>query len=105
MSQKESKNPQDFQMQAEEAASQGNWKTATEFYAQCVEQRAAELALIHSVQQGLSAKLEMQSIYDLVGDKLRDTFNAQVVMISQYDPNTRKVLHHYAIEKGQHLHI
>jgi serine phosphatase RsbU (regulator of sigma subunit) len=105
MSQKESKNPQDFQAQAEKAALQGDLKIAIEFYAQCVEQRTAELALIHSVQQGLSAKLEMQSIYDLVGDKLRDTFNAQVVMISQYDPNTRKIFHHYAIEKGQHLHI
>ena len=47
----------------------------------------------------------MQAIYDLVGDKLRDTFNAQVVMISQYDPNTKKIFHHYAIERGQHLHI
>jgi serine phosphatase RsbU (regulator of sigma subunit) len=47
----------------------------------------------------------MQGIYDLVGDKLRDTFNAQVVMISQYDPYTKKIFHHYAIERGQHLHI
>ncbi len=47
----------------------------------------------------------MQSIYDLVGDKLRDTFNAQVVMISQYDANTQKIFHHYAIERGQHLYI
>lgn len=105
MSQKEPKNPQDFQEQADEAAGRGDWKTATHLYEKCVEQRTAELALIHSVQQGLSAKLEMQAIYDLVGDKLRDTFNAQVVMISQYDPNTRKIFHHYAIEKGQHLHI
>ena len=28
-----------------------------------------------------------------------------VVMISQYDPNTKKIFHHYAIERGQHLHI
>ena len=34
------------------------------------EQRAAELAIINSVQQGLAAKLDMQAIYDLVGDKL-----------------------------------
>lgn len=47
----------------------------------------------------------MQAIYDLVGDKLRDTFNAQVVMISQFDRETDKIFHHYAIERGQHLHI
>ena len=74
-------------------------------YAQAIEQRGAELALINSVQEGLSSKLEMQAIYDLVGDRLRDTFNAQVVMISQYDPLTNRVFHHYAIERGQHLHI
>ncbi|MCU0485118.1 MAG: SpoIIE family protein phosphatase [Anaerolineales bacterium] len=96
---------QDFQAQAELAAAQGAWKEAAEFYAQCVEQHKAELALINSVQQGLSARLDMQGIYDLVGDSLRDTFNAQVVMISQYDPVTDKVFHHYAIERGQHLHI
>ncbi|MEN8173267.1 MAG: GAF domain-containing SpoIIE family protein phosphatase, partial [Chloroflexota bacterium] len=45
------------------------------------------------------------AIYDLVGDQLRDTFNAQVVMISQYDPETDKIYHHYAIERGQHLNI
>ena len=32
-------------------------------------------------------------------------FNAQVVMISQYDPHTNRIFHHYAIERGQHLHI
>ena len=35
------------------------------------EERAAELAIINSVQEGLASKLEMQAIYDLVGDKLR----------------------------------
>lgn len=95
----------DFQAQAEQAAAQGDWKAAVEFYARCVDQRAAELELITSVQEGLSSKLDMQGIYDLVGDKLRDTFNAQVVMISQFDPNTNKIFHHYAIERGQHLHI
>jgi len=96
---------QDIEGRADRAASQGDWKTAAALYARCLEQRASELALIHSVQEGLSSKLEMQAIYDLVGDKLRDTFNAQVVMISQFDPGTRKIFHHYAIERGQHLHL
>jgi len=105
VSQKEKWGLKDFQAQAEQAAKQGDWKTSVEFYARCVDQRAAELELITSVQEGLSSKLDMQGIYDLVGDKLRDTFNAQVVMISQFDPNTNKIFHHYAIERGQHLHI
>jgi sigma-B regulation protein RsbU (phosphoserine phosphatase) len=40
-----------------------------------------------------------------VGDKLRDTFDSQVVMISQYDPETERVYHHYAIERGVHLQL
>jgi phosphoserine phosphatase RsbU/P len=97
--------PHDFQAQARKAESEGDWKTSAYYYARAAEQHAAELSLINSVQEGLSSKFEMQAIYDLVGDKLRETFNAQVVMISQYDPLTNKIIHHYAIERGQHLHI
>jgi serine phosphatase RsbU (regulator of sigma subunit) len=97
--------PQDFLAQAVEAEAQEDWKTAALCYAQCLEQRATELALINGVQEGLSWQLEMQAIYDLVGDKLRDTFDAQVVMISRYDPATRQIYHHYAIEQGRHLHL
>ncbi len=43
------------------------------------EQRAAELAVINSVQKGLASKLDMQAIYDLVGDKIRDIFGTEVV--------------------------
>ena len=102
---KEPKDKQNFQAQAEKAAVYGDWKTAADFYSKSAEQRASELALINSVQEGLSSKLDMQGIYDLIGDKLRDTFNAQIVMISQYDPQKNMVFHHYAIERGQHLHI
>ncbi len=35
------------------------------------EQRAAELAIINSVQEALASKLDMQAIYDLVGDKIQ----------------------------------
>ena len=105
MSQIERRGLQDFQAQAEQAVLKGDLKSAVDFYTHCVSQRAAELELITSVQEGLSSKLDMQGIYDLVGDKLRDTFNAQIVMISQFNPKTNKIFHHYAIERGQHLHI
>src|SRR5204862_4315520 len=38
------------------------------------EQRAAELAIINSIQQGLAAELDFQAIVNLVGDKLREVF-------------------------------
>ena len=46
--------------------------------AQDTEERAAELAIINSVQEGLASKLDMQAIYDLVGDKIREIFDAQI---------------------------
>jgi GAF domain-containing protein/DNA-binding response OmpR family regulator len=64
------------------------------------QQRAAELAIINSIQEGLASKLDMQAIYDLIGDKIRDIFDAQVVMIGFYDPNTKLVHHPYVIELG-----
>ena len=49
------------------------------------EQRNAELAIINSVQQGLAEKLDMQAMYDLVGDKIQEIFDAQVVDIGIVD--------------------
>ncbi|MGH3055531.1 MAG: GAF domain-containing protein, partial [Gaiellaceae bacterium] len=39
-------------------------------------QRNAELALINSVQSALAGELEMQAIYDVVGDKVHEIFDA-----------------------------
>ncbi|MFN2119998.1 MAG: GAF domain-containing sensor histidine kinase, partial [Anaerolineales bacterium] len=66
--------------------------------------REAELAILGSVQSGLAAHLEVQAIYDLVGDGIRDLFDSQVVMISTYDPSSQTVEHRYAIERGERIH-
>ncbi len=39
------------------------------------EHRAAELAVINSIQQGMAGELDFQGIIDLVGDKLRDVLH------------------------------
>ncbi len=49
------------------------------------EQRTAELGIINSVQEGLASKLDIQAVYDLVGDKIRDVFDTQGISISYYD--------------------
>lgn len=67
------------------------------------QQRANELAIINSIQQKLAAKLDIQSIYDLVGDTFHSIFNAQVVMISTYDAPSNTVEHRYAIERGERV--
>jgi sigma-B regulation protein RsbU (phosphoserine phosphatase) len=67
-------------------------------------QREAELAIINSIQLALASQLEVQSIYDLVVEKIRDIFDAQIVMISTYDPQTDSIEHRYAIERGERVY-
>jgi len=68
------------------------------------EQRNAELAVINSVQQGLVAEMDMQSIYDLVGDRIRDLFDAQVAMICTFDYESGKEHFQYQYEDGERLY-
>src|SRR5256714_1545226 len=69
------------------------------------EQRNAELAIINSVQAALATELNIQGIYDAVGDKIRNIFNIADVRIRIYDPETRMVHYPYTYEKGQRLTI
>ncbi|HEY2980006.1 MAG TPA: GAF domain-containing protein, partial [Anaerolineales bacterium] len=64
-------------------------------------QRAAELAIISSVEAGLASRLDMQAIYDLVGDKIREIFGAQAVIINSYDHSTQLQHYNYVIEKNK----
>ena len=49
------------------------------------EQRAAELQIINSVQAGLAAELNIQGIYDAVGDKIREIFRNKDLGIRIYE--------------------
>src|SRR5204862_535965 len=63
-------------------------------------QRNAELALINSVQAALAGELDLQAIYDVVGDKVQEVFDAQVVDIGIYDEAADVIRFPYAIERG-----
>ncbi|MDZ7305348.1 MAG: GAF domain-containing protein, partial [candidate division KSB1 bacterium] len=65
-----------------------------------IQQKVNELAIINSVQQGLASKLEMQAIYDLIGDKIREIFDAQVVDIAIHDRDAKLLRFPYTIERG-----
>ncbi|RIK31864.1 MAG: hypothetical protein DCC56_06710 [Anaerolineae bacterium] len=69
------------------------------------QERVAELQIINSIQQGLAAELDFQAIVDLVGDKIREIFNAQVVVLATFDFSKNLMYRHYVIEKGQRLYI
>ena len=63
-------------------------------------QRNAELALINDVQRGLAENLEMQAMYDLVGDRLQEIFDAQVVDIADRRRADGQIQFKYTIERG-----
>ena len=67
------------------------------------DERAAELAIINSVQEGLAQNLDMQAMYDLVGDKIREIFDAQVTDIAIYDTAAGTMSFPYTIERGEPL--
>src|SRR5687768_18059800 len=70
------------------------------------EQRTAELAVINSVQEGLAKELDMQGIYNLVGDRLCDLFpDTQTLVIRTFDTELGMEHFKYAIEKGVKLNV
>src|SRR6476661_6952595 len=79
-------------------------KTITQLSAE-LSQRTEELAVINSVQEGLARKMDMQAIYDLVGDRIRDTFDSQGVIIATFDHESGMEHFGYAIEKGERFHL
>jgi len=69
------------------------------------EQRAAELAVINSIQQGIAGSLDFQAIVDLVGDKVHEIFDAQAVGIAGIDTARQLLLPWYLIERGQRMEL
>ena len=51
------------------------------------------------MQEGLASKLEIQAIYDLVGDKLREIFKADTTFIAFHDKKKENVIIPYYADK------
>lgn len=68
------------------------------------EQRTAELAVINSVQEGLVREMNIQAIYDLVGNRICELFDTQTVIIRTFDHRAQQEQWQYAIEKGNRLY-
>ena len=68
-----------------------------------LQERVSELQIINSIQQGLASKLDINGIYDLVGDKLREIFGLGDVVISIYDEKTNMVAAPYVSYRGKRI--
>ena len=52
------------------------------------------------MQRGLAENLEMHAMYELVGDRLQEIFDAQVVDIGVLDRESGMLRFPYSIERG-----
>ena len=64
------------------------------------DQRTAELAVINEIGEALAQQLDIQAIFDPVGDKIRAIFDTQVVDIALYDPRDDTSDLPYSIDRG-----
>lgn len=69
------------------------------------QERVAELAIINSVQQGLASKLEMQAIFELVGEELRTIFTGHEIALYTFDPDSSLLYPRYIFEAGERLYL
>ena len=65
-----------------------------------IRQRNSELALINDVRRGLAERLEMQAMFDVMGDRIQEIFDAQVVDIGVLDVDAGQMAFPYTIERG-----
>ncbi|MCB2021140.1 MAG: GAF domain-containing protein, partial [Burkholderiaceae bacterium] len=68
-------------------------------------QRAAELALVNDIQQGVAAGLDFRAIVDVVGERLRALFASEDIGIAWLDEAASVVHQLYVVERGQRIHI
>jgi len=69
-----------------------------------IKQRDAELAVVNSVQQALLDHMDMKGIYNMVGDRIRELFDAQVTGIYTFDHDTNLEHFQYLFEDGERLY-
>jgi PAS domain S-box-containing protein len=67
------------------------------------EQRAAELAIVNGVSQVLTQQLELQTMIDLVGDKLRETLKTGNLGIGLYEAETGLMHPYYVYRENQRI--
>ncbi|HEY5729996.1 MAG TPA: GAF domain-containing protein, partial [Anaerolineales bacterium] len=68
--------------------------------------RVDELAILNSVGEAMAKTLDVKTVTRIVGDKVRDIFNAELTTIFLFDDQTGLFHHQYYFDKtlGNHLH-
>ena len=67
-------------------------------------QRVAELATVNSVGQALAGHLDLDALIELVGDRLQETFEADIVYVALLDEASGRIDFPYFYELGERRH-
>src|SRR5512137_1316136 len=62
-------------------------------------QHAAEMATVNRISQALASELELDALIQLVGEQMRQTFNADIVYVALHDRQTNLI--HLAYQFGE----
>jgi signal transduction histidine kinase/CheY-like chemotaxis protein len=68
------------------------------------EQRTGELAVINSVQEDLVREMDVQAIYDLVGNRISELFDTHTVIIRTLDAGKGMEQWRFALERGERFY-
>jgi len=64
-------------------------------------QRTIELETVNSVVRALAAQLDLDALVELVGEKMRETFQADIVYVALLDRRTDRIEFPYFVERGE----
>ncbi len=67
------------------------------------EQRASELQIINNIGQTITGELNLNTLIELVGDKLRETFSLKSIRIAVADINTGLLIAIYMYRNGKRV--
>jgi signal transduction histidine kinase/CheY-like chemotaxis protein len=67
------------------------------------EQRATELQIINNIGQTITGELDLNTLIEHVGDKLRETFNVKSIRIAVADTNTGFLISLYMYRNGKRV--
>src|SRR4029079_15391704 len=64
-------------------------------------QRVAELGTVHSRRQALASQVRVDALIDLVGERVRETFDADIAYVALHDEETGLIEFPYHWEAGE----
>ena len=67
-------------------------------------QRVAELATVNSVGQAVAAQLDLDALIELVGEQVRETFDADIAYVALLDQTSERIEFAYYSEGGARRH-